>query len=168
MMSTGKITLRPVLDSDEEFLLALYGSTREEELARVAWPREHKEAFVRMQWQAQKQHYAHEHPRADHTIISVDEVPVGRLYLDRSGQEFHILDITVLPQYRNRGTGSFLIAQIMAEANEAGKPVTIFVETFNPSLRLFERLEFCKAEETGFHFLMRWPREQVLSVNPGQ
>jgi hypothetical protein len=28
----------------------------------------------------------------------------------------------------------------MAEAKEAGKPVTIYVETFNPSLRLFQRL----------------------------
>jgi ribosomal protein S18 acetylase RimI-like enzyme len=159
MMSAGKITLRPVQDSDEDFLLAVYGSSREEELARVAWPREHKDAFVRMQWQAQKEHYAHEHPRAEHTIISVDEVPVGRLYLDRSGAAFHILDITVLPQYRNRGTGSFLIGQIMDEAKEAGKPVTIFVETFNRSLRLFERLQFAKVEETGFHFLMKWPRD---------
>jgi ribosomal protein S18 acetylase RimI-like enzyme len=163
MMSAGKITLRPVVDSDEDFLLEVYGSTREEELARVAWPREHKDAFVRMQWQAQKEHYAHEHPRAEHTIISVDEVPVGRLYLDRSGEDFHILDITVLPQYRNRGTGSFLIGQIMAEAKQAGKPVTIFVESFNRSLRLFERLQFGKVEETGFHFLMKWPHTNLIN-----
>ena len=80
---------------------------------------------------------------------------VGRLYLDRSGDKFHILDITLLPEHRNRGAGSFLLRQIMAEAKEAGKPVTIYVETFNPSLRLFQRLGFTAIQEQGFHLLLQ-------------
>lgn len=157
MTAPGNITLRPVQDSDNEFLLKVYASTREQELALVAWSREQKDAFVRMQWEAQKYHYAKEHPRAEHVLIFLEEVPVGRLYLDRSGEVFHILDITLLPQYRNRRTGSFLLNQIMAEAKETGKQVTIYVETYNPSLRLFERLGFIRTQEEGFHFLMKWP-----------
>jgi len=156
MTATGKITLRPVQDSDDEFLVKVYGSTREQELAQVPWSREQKDAFVRMQWQAQKLHYAHEHPRAEHAVISIDGVPVGRVYLDRNGEEFHILDITLLPQYRNRGVGSFLLGQIMAEAKQTAKPVTIYVENYNRSLRLFERLGFSRAKEEGFHLLMKW------------
>jgi hypothetical protein len=53
----------------------------------------------------------------------------------------------------------------MDEAREAGKPVTVFVETFNPSLRFFQRLGFTAAEQNGFHFLMRWSAETAISAD---
>ena len=105
-MAAGKITLRPVQDSDDEFLLKVYGSTREQELAQVPWTAEQKQQFVRMQWEAQKNHYAAQHPHATHEIICLESGAAGRLYLDRSGEKFHILDITLLPEHRNRGGGS--------------------------------------------------------------
>ena len=154
-MAAGKITLRPVQESDNEFLLKVYGSTREQEMAQVPWTAEQKQQFVRMQWEAQRNHYAAQHPKATHEIICVEGTAVGRLYLDRSGDNFHILDITLLPEHRNRGAGSFLLRQIMAEAKEAGKPVTIYVETFNPSLRLFQRLGFTPIQQEGFHLLLQ-------------
>jgi GNAT superfamily N-acetyltransferase len=155
-MAAGKITLRPVQDSDDEFLLKVYGSTREQELAQVPWTAEQKQQFVRMQWEAQKSHYAAQYPHATHEIICLENGAAGRLYLDRSGEKFHILDITLLPEHRNRGAGSFLLGQIMAEAKEAGKPVSIFVETFNPSLRLFQRLGFTAIQQEGFHLLLQY------------
>jgi ribosomal protein S18 acetylase RimI-like enzyme len=155
-MAAGKITLRPVQESDNAFLLKVYGSTREQEMAQVPWTAEQKQQFVRMQWEAQKNHYTAQHPNATHEIIYIEGSAAGRLYLDRSGEKFHILDITILPEYRNRGAGSFLLGQIMAEAKEAGKPVTIYVETFNPSLRLFERLGFTPIQQEGFHLLLQY------------
>ena len=154
-MDAGKITLRPVQESDDVFLLTVYGSTREQELAQVPWTPEQKQQFVRMQWEAQKNHYAAQHPKAAHEIICLEGSAVGRLYLDRSGDKFHILDITLLPEDRNQGAGSFLLGQIMAEAKEAGKPVSIYVETFNPSLRLFQRLGFTPIQQEGFHLLLQ-------------
>ena len=154
-MAAGKVTLRPVQDSDDEFLLKVYGSTREQEMAQVPWTAEQKQQFVRMQYEAQKNHYAAQHPHASHEIICLEGDAAGRLYLDRTGEKFHILDITLLPEHRNRGAGSFLLGQIMAEAKEAGKPVSIFVETFNPSLRLFQRLGFTPIQQEGFHLLLQ-------------
>ncbi|HEY6251186.1 MAG TPA: GNAT family N-acetyltransferase, partial [Candidatus Angelobacter sp.] len=149
-------TLRPVTEADDEFLLSVYAGTRAEELALVPWTAEQKEAFVRMQFAAQKRHYAAEYPRATHDIICVDGAPVGRLYLARGAEVFHILDITVLAQHRNAGTGSCLMRELLKEAGNASKPVTIYVESFNPSLRLFERLGFQKVEDTGLMFLLTW------------
>ena len=154
-MLDEKITLRPVQESDDEFLLKVYGSTREQELAQVPWTAEQKHQFVRMQWEAQKNHYAAQHPEARHEIICLEGIAAGRLYLDRSGEKFHVLDVTLLPEHRNRGAGSFLLGQIMAEAKEAGKPVSIYVETFNPSLRLFQRLGFTPIQQEGFHLLLQ-------------
>jgi len=156
MTSDGQITLRPATEADDDFIFNCYASTREQELAQVPWTAEQKESFVRMQYAAQKNHYAAEAPEASHNIIYVDATPVGRIFLDRRRDALHILDITVLPQHRNQGTGSLLLRRLLDEANSLGKPVTIYVESFNPSLRLFERLGFRKDHEKGFHLLMKW------------
>ena len=158
MSSAGKITLRPVSAADDDLLLSLYASTRAQEMAMVPWTPDQKDAFIRMQFAAQKQHYAAEFPRANHDIICVQGNPVGRIYLDRGKEALHILDITVLPEHRNHGAGTHLLGQIMAEAGQSGKAVSINIENFNPSLRLFERLGFQRAEEHGFQLLMKWQR----------
>jgi RimJ/RimL family protein N-acetyltransferase len=149
------ITLRPVTDGDDELLLSLYASTRAAELAQLPWNEEQKAAFVRRQFAAQKWHYAEQYAQAEHDVICANGAPVGRIYLDRDAQRFHILDITILPQHRNAGTGTFVLRQIMDEAAKAAKPVTIYVENFNPSLRLFTRLGFAPIEEQGFHLLLK-------------
>ena len=155
-MDLARISLRPVVEADADVLLELYSSTRAQELAMVPWNPEQKKAFVEMQFMAQQSHYKAEYPQAEHSMICLDGVPVGRVYLDRRAEEFHILDITVLPQQRNAGVGSRVLRQIMDEATGSGKPVSIYVETFNPSLRLFERLGFVRAQQAGIHFLMKW------------
>lgn len=150
-----KITLRAVTDADEEFLLSLYAGTREQELAQLPWSTEQKDAFVRMQFAAQKRHYEAQYPQAGQDIICADGTSVGRLYLDRGPERFHILDITILPQHRNAGVGTWVLRRIMNEAGNAAKPVSIYVENFNPSLRLFTRLGFQPVEEKGFHLLLK-------------
>jgi len=159
MTSDGQITLRPATEADDGLIFNCYASTRGQELAQVPWSPEQKEAFVRMQYTAQKQHYAAEAPRASHDVICVDATPVGRIYLDRREDALHILDITVLPQHRNQGTGSLLLRRLLEEAGKLCKPVTIYVESFNPSLRLFERLGFRQDQEKGLHLLMKWQPE---------
>lgn len=156
MISSEKITLQPVSGQDDDFLLSVYAGIRAAELAQVPWSPEQKDAFVRMQFNAQKQHYAAEYPRANHDLICLDGLPVGRIYLNRGADGFHILDITVLPEHRNSGIGSFLLGRIIAEARGAGKPISIYVENFNPSVRLFERLGFHKDKEHGFQLLLKW------------
>ncbi len=155
-MSTAEITLRPVVAEDDDFLLSVYASTRAQEMAMVPWTPEQKDAFVRMQFTAQKQHYAAQFPGANHDLICVQRTPVGRLYLDRGTDTLSILDITILQEFRNRGTGSEILRRIMEEGGASGRAVSINVENFNPSLRLFERLGFQRAEENGFQLLMKW------------
>ena len=151
------ITLRPVCESDDAFLLALYASTRESELALTPWSEDQKRAFVQSQFAAQKQHYAANNPGAAHDVIYADGEPAGRLYLARRTAAFHILDITIAPAQRNQGIGSEMLRRILAEAGEAGKPVTIYVESFNPSLRFFERLGFRTKSVDGFLMLLEKP-----------
>ena len=150
------ITLRPVGADDYDFLVEVYGSTRAEELALVPWTTEQQQAFIRSQFAAQQDYYAKKYPGASHDIIESANRPVGRLYVARLAQEIRIIDITLLTGERNRGIGSYLIKQLLEEANRAEKVTRIYVEEFNPSLRLFERLGFSPSEQQGIHLLMQF------------
>jgi len=152
---SAKITLRPVGPDDYDFLVGVYGSTRAEEMALVPWTTEQQQAFVQSQFDAQQDHYAKKYPAASHDIIVCDDRPVGRLYVARLDQEIRIIDITLLPAERNNGIGTYLIEQLTAEANRDGKVTRIYVEEFNPSLRLFERLGFSPSEQHGIHLLLQ-------------
>jgi len=151
----SNITLRPVAPADEALLLEIFATTRAEEMAMVPWTREQQEAFVRMQFAAQQEHYKKLHPDASHDIIISNGRPVGRLYVARTNEKIEIMDITLLPQDRNLGIGSSLIKDLMDEALSS-RPLRIYVESFNPSLRLFERLGFKAVEEQGFQLLLEW------------
>jgi predicted GNAT family acetyltransferase len=151
-----KISFTTVSDDNIEIAVAAYGSTRELELAVVSWTAEQKLAFVRMQFNAQKMDYQSRFPEAVHSIIEVAEQPAGRIYMARLADSLRILDITILPEKRNAGIGTRIIKDLMAEAKTSGKAVRIYVESFNPSLHLFERLGFAPVEERGAHLLMEW------------
>lgn len=156
LMAAPEISLRPVTDRDQTFLIAVYASARADEMARVSWTEEQKAVFLKIQFAAQSQHYKAEYPAAQHEIVCANGQAAGRLYIDRSGEGLHILDVTILPEFRNQGAGTALLQRIMAEGQTSGRPVTIYVESFNPSQRLFSRLGFQRAAENGFNWLLRW------------
>jgi GNAT superfamily N-acetyltransferase len=161
---SSNITLRPVGVDDYDFLVEVYGSTRAEEMALVPWTTDQQQAFIRSQFAAQQDHYANKYPAASHDIIVSENRRVGRLYVARLDQEIRIIDITLLPAERNGGIGSYLIKQLLGEANRAGKVTRIYVEEFNPSLRLFERLGFSPSEQHGIHLLMQCNPNEPLTA----
>jgi ribosomal protein S18 acetylase RimI-like enzyme len=154
--NSSTISARPVQPDDEPFLLHIYASTRADELALVPWTIEQKQAFVSMQFAAQQDHYQKEYPGASHEIILASDLPIGRLYVAWLEDEIRIIDFTLLPEQRNAGVGSFLLTRLLKQAAGAGKVVRIYVEEFNPSLRLFERLGFKSVGEQGIYLLMEW------------
>ena len=154
------ISLRQVGAGDQTFLFALYASTRAEELAMARWDEQQQQAFLTMQFNAQSRCYASEYPGADLHIILIEDKPAGRLYVHHRENEIRIMDIALLPQYRRRGIGTYLLRQILAEGAHARKSVTIHVEIFNPVMQLYERLGFRRVSDTGVYYFMEWsPRE---------
>src|SRR5688572_13649856 len=150
------ILLRDVTAEDESFLREVYACTRAFELSLVPWSDEQREAFLKFQFDAQDSHYRTQYPEASFQVILKDAEPVGRLYLVRGSAEIKILDITVLPQYRNAGIGTMLLRELLAEAEQTARTVVIWVEHFNPSQNLFKRLNFAKIDEDGYNHLLEW------------
>ena len=150
------IGLRPIQAGDEAFLYQVYSSTRQEELAPVPWTEARKEAFLRMQFNAQHRYYQEHYSDAAFQVILLDGEPAGRLYVARRPEEILIVDIALLPEHRNAGIGTSLLTELLAEGEKAGKPVRIHVERFNPALRLYERLDFRQIADRGVYFLLEW------------
>lgn len=157
---TRDITLRPVQPEDTPFLFEVYASTRASEMALVSWSDDLRHAFVSSQFTAQRDFYQQKYPQAEHNIILSNGRPVGRLFLARLDDQLRIADITILPEERNSGIGTSLLNELLDESRRCGKPVRIYVENFNPSLRLFERLGFRQLEEQGVHLLLQWTPEK--------
>lgn len=150
------VSLRPVRPQDSAFLERVYASTRADELGATNWSDAQKTAFIRQQFTAQDQHYRAHYPTAIYSVIEHEGQPIGRLYVDRWAREIRIMDISLLPEARGRGFGSFLLHTLQAEARDAGKSLTIHVEKFNPALRLYSRLGFQPREDKGVYLLMEW------------
>ena len=140
-----------------ELLFRLYASTRAEEMAMVVdWTDEQKEGFLRMQFQAQHAWYREHYEGAQLDLILIDGAPAGRLYVHRRTAEIRLMDIALLPEHRNSGIGSSLLRELMAEAEAAGKHLTIHVEKYNPAMRLYHRLGFQAVADRGPYDLMEW------------
>jgi GNAT superfamily N-acetyltransferase len=154
-MDSG-VTLRPAGPNDETFLLSVYASTRADELALVPWNDAQKAAFLNMQFAAQHRYYRDQYPQATYDVVQLNDRPIGRLYVNRGDREIRILDVAILPEYRNAGIGTGLLKDLLDEAAQTSKPVSIYLESFNPSLRLFERLDFNRKEATDILFLLEW------------
>src|SRR5262245_58308521 len=95
------VHFRPIRPDDEAFLYEVYSSTLTEELAVVVWAERQSAAFLHQQCPAQHQFYQERYAQADFLIILRDAVPVGRLYVARWQDEIRIVDIALLPPYRN-------------------------------------------------------------------
>jgi ribosomal protein S18 acetylase RimI-like enzyme len=148
------LTLRPVADGDRAALVSVYASTRAEELAVVVWAPGQREAFLRMQFEAQDAYWREQRPDAALSVIEVDGVVAGRLYVDRCEDEIRIVDIALLPEFRGQGIGSALLRPILDESEERGVPVTIHVERENRARSLYERLGFHQISTTGVYDLL--------------
>jgi ribosomal protein S18 acetylase RimI-like enzyme len=132
----------------------VYASTRIEELAVVPWDDAQKDAFLRMQFDAQDAWYREHYAEASFEVIVADGEPAGRLYVNQGRSEIRIVDIALLPEHRGDGIGTSLLRDLLAEADAVGKRVTIHVERLNPALRLYERLGFTVAEDKGVYLLL--------------
>ncbi len=155
--SKPAFSLRPLLAADEEFSYEVYASTRAAEMELVPWTAEQKAAFLRMQFEAQHRHYHLHNPQALWQVIEAGGKRVGRLVTDDSqAEQFLLMDIALLPEYRGRGIGSAIMTDLLAAAAKAHKTIVLHVEPNNPALGLYTRLGFVVTGQAGFYMEMRW------------
>ena len=152
--------LRVATPADEAWQLAVYASTRADELALTGWPAEQCEAFVRQQHSAQQQHYARHFPASVCYLILVGDEVAGRLWVDERPDRLHILDIALLPAWRGQGLGTRCLQALAGQAEASRRALGIQVEIHNPARRLYERLGFvADGQPQGLHQPMLKPAD---------
>jgi ribosomal protein S18 acetylase RimI-like enzyme len=145
-----KVTLRSATPADEEFLFVVFVSSRDTDFAFLPEPQ--LSVLMRMQFKGQRLTYTQNYPLAEHSIISFDGSDVGRVWIEETEKAIAIVDIALLPAYRNRGVGTHIYRNLIERARSAGKPLRATVSTANPgSLRFHERLGFRRISSDGFY-----------------
>ncbi len=157
--------LRRETEDDIPFLMRLYASTREQELAPVPWTQEEKQAFLAQQFGAQRRYYYDTIANCRFDVLECLGVPMGRLYLQELPTRLHIVDVALLPEWRGKGVGTALLCALQAAGRISGRRVGIFVEKFNPALRLYRRLGFTEIQDADVYLEMEWLPEQRQAIS---
>jgi ribosomal protein S18 acetylase RimI-like enzyme len=155
-MAEESITLRPATEEDRQFLLALYKSSRGDDLRGLGWEEERISEFLEMQYEAYQNFLTNDHPDIQDQIVLSFGEPVGHLAIEQRPDEIRLVDCSLMPEQRQHGTGTLLIQELQTQAAAAKRPLRLQVIRFSRAVNLFERLGFRRTSETGSHFQMEW------------
>ena len=156
------LRLRPATEADRPFLEALYRSVRWDELAPTGWPDAAKLAFLASQFDLQHRQYAVAFAGADFWIVEHHGAPVGRFYVERTAAQLHIVEISLLSEWRDKGIGGALIGMLQDEvrAHRASRVLLSVDRTNIGARRLYERLGFVESPDAspyaGASIQMTW------------
>lgn len=159
--------VRPAVPQDKQFLYELTYSVLSEQLYAHTWDPRIRDHLLDLQITAKLGSYSVIHPHADHAIIMLDEQTVGRMIIDRSGEFYHLVDISIAPKHRSAGIGTRLVLALCMEAEMVHKNVRLYVSITNPRAQaLYNRLGFHVIEDFATDILMEkapGDRAQVLA-----
>ncbi len=154
-----KITFKAITDDDIPFLYTVYRSTRIEEFAHANFTEQQLEDFLQMQFVLQHNQYMKNYRNASFDLIMIhDSTPVGRLYVNRMEDDIRIIDIAILPEYRNQGIGRSIMHDIIQASEKTSKTISLHVEQNNPALKFYQRLGFtAEGSQSIYLFMKRMP-----------
>jgi ribosomal protein S18 acetylase RimI-like enzyme len=122
--------LQEATDDDEGFLYDVFCTTWESEIAALPNP-SLAHHILRIQYTAQNRRFQNRYPHHERHVVMNDGQAVGRLYLQRDADVIHVVDMTLLPEFRSRGIGTELVRMVVTEATKEGRSVTLRVARRN-------------------------------------
>lgn len=148
-----------VTENDSDFLEKVYFYTRKDEFAMLGWSDEQLAVFLKMQFQTQQQSYEMQFPKAEKLVIKIDDYEeiksIGQIIVDRNEREIRLVDISFLPEFRGIGSGTKVIGDLVAEAENKKLPLTLTVLHTNiGAFRLYKKLGFKVKSEDEIYILM--------------
>lgn len=140
--------LRPATSADREWL---------SELRRVTMRHYVEETWHWWDDEAQTARFNDRAELAKTSIVTLDGHDAGLLHVERDSKGIFLANIQILPAFQNRGLGTALVRQLMAQGQAWGQSVRLQVLKVNtPARRLYERLGFRPTDETTTHVRMIW------------
>ncbi len=122
----------------------------------MPWSEAEKKAFTDWQSAQQERHYGLHYPAAERLVVSHAGDDIGRMYVDTTGAEVRLMEVTLLPAHRNQGLGTRLLEALLDYADALGIEASLHVEPFNPARRMYLRAGFAAREMRGiYEFMVR-------------
>jgi GNAT superfamily N-acetyltransferase len=154
--------------ADQQLLFTLFAAGKIAEFAPLGWSPQQLQPLLHMQFRAQQMSWAQNSPAAADTILCLeDDTPVGRHLIERQPSCYRSIDLAVLPDYQNRGIGTWALQQIQNIAALESVAVRLRVIRTNPALHLYERLGFIPVSGDAIALEMEWqPHSTRVSAQP--
>ena len=161
-----QLTWRRGAAADEALLFALFAASKSPEFTPLGLSAQQLHPLLEMQFRARQQAYAQTYPAAVDMILCLENgVSVGRHLVERQTNCYRCIDLAILPEYQNRGIGTWAIRQIQQVSALESVPFRLSVTRTNPALRLYERLGFVRVSGDELSYEMEWrPPHPVKSA----
>lgn len=121
--------LRPAADADEDLVFTVFCTLWEREAAAMPNPAlvQH---FLRIQYATQADRLEGRFPGLSRWVVTVPRggKPAGVLLLHRAPEVLTLVDLTLLPAFRGSGIGTDVLLDLMAEARETGRLLSVRVD----------------------------------------
>lgn len=128
------------------FIKELFFQYKTHELQAYSWPPEVLLPLLEMQFKAQRDAYQKQFPHSEEFILTENNSPVGWLLINKA-ETYHIVNILVHDDYRGKNIGTQTIQEVIRQANDENKRVTLNVGKNNPAHKLYSRLGFKKVSD---------------------
>ena len=143
------ITFIPMERNSRNFDLAL--AVKKEAMgpyimSRWGWDAEEQRRTLEEHWET----------REFWRISAAGAACAGTISIEKKPTEWFLSDFYLFTAFQGRGIGDAVLRVYLAQAKEAGMPVTLKVIKWNPARTLYERHGFLTTGETETHYLMRW------------
>ena len=154
-MKPEEIAVRSATQADQDFLKEIFFVIRAPEFQHAGLVGDQLTAILNQQHRAMRTHYDRVYPDALYVILEYRGAPIGYFAI-ADIDSLHLIDISILPEFRSQGIGTYQMKALQARAANSCKSMTLTVEIFNPAKRLYERLGFVVYDEAGIYQRMRW------------
>lgn len=156
VLKSAGLRLRIARADDTAFLEAVFAANRAPEFRPLGWDADTLHAFLATQYRMQQQQYGQWFADAEIVIVEDETAPLGQFRLIRASRDIRLIDIALLPEVQNRGTGKLLLRALQAVARAQASGIVLNVKADSPARRLYARLGFEDESFDGFYMAMRW------------
>jgi GNAT superfamily N-acetyltransferase len=90
----------------------------------------------------QKEFFAGEWQRHKPDVILYENQPIGTYCCTKNEYGYHLERFYILPEYQNKGIGTYILKGILDTADTARLPVKLMWLSINPAASLYRRMGF--------------------------
>ena len=127
------LSKRPATVADYDFLYGLHKAAMKTAVSQTwGWDEAWQQNYFRGKFDPAKR-----------VILLWDGQEIGTMSLEASAEELYLAYIAIAPRFQGRGWGTAVIQELIQQAQQQNKPLTLHVLQKNPrAKKLYERLGF--------------------------